>query len=80
MELQSKELKWIKTGTDEYEKMLVLREDILRKPLGQTLDRSALKEEEACLLTVWNGEMMIGAMVLKEEDPNTARMMQVAVH
>ena len=73
------ELRWIKTGTDDYVKMLDLRDKVLRRPLGQVLDRAALREDQAGLLTAWIGDQCVGAMVLKEEDPETSRMMQVAV-
>ena len=39
------DLRWIKTGTDDYNKMLDLRDKVLRRPLGMVLDRAALKED-----------------------------------
>ena len=68
-------LKWIKTKTEDYDKMLDLRDKVLRRPLGMVLDREALREDEAGLLTAWIGESCVGAMVLKEEDPETSRML-----
>jgi hypothetical protein len=72
-------LKWIKHGSDEYLKSLDLREEILRKPLGMRLEREVLNEENAGLLTAWDGEECVGTMVLVQEDPDTARMKAVAV-
>lgn len=56
-----------------------LREEILLKPLGLTMKREELKEEDAGFLTVWDGAECVGTMVLLEEDPDTARMRFVAV-
>ncbi len=72
-------LRWIKCGTEDYLKSLDLREEVLRKPLGQTLERDQLKEDNAGLLTAWIDKECVGAMVLIEEDSETARMKQVAV-
>ena len=72
-------LRWIQHGTPDYLKSLDLREEVLRKPLGMRLEREELKEEDAGLLTAWDGEECVGTMVLSEEDPQSARMKAVAV-
>ena len=58
---------------------MVLREEILLKPLGLVLKKEELKEEDAGFLTVWDGEECVGTMVLFKEDQDTARMRFVAV-
>ncbi len=73
--------RWIQHGTPDYEAMVDLRDEVLRRPLGMAIDRSKLDEEaEFGLLTAWNEHQCVGSMVLTEEDPNTARMRAVAVH
>ena len=79
MEKSSIVLKWLVHGSEEYLKSLDLREEILRKPLGLRLEREDLKEEDAGLLSAWDGVGCVGTMVLSEEDPETARMKAVAV-
>ena len=74
-------MKWITTNDKSmYEKSLDLRQLVLRTPLGMILDRENLNEENSAILTVWDGDECVGTMVLREEDPQTARMRYVAVH
>ena len=48
-------MKWIsKHDSELYEKSLVLREQILRVPLGMKLERESLKEDNVPILTVWD--------------------------
>jgi hypothetical protein len=47
-------------------KSLDLREAILRAPLGLRLEREELNEENAGLLSAWDGEECVGTMVLLE--------------
>ena len=73
-------MKWITNkDTDLYEQSLVLREQILRIPLGMKLDRESLKEDNVGILTVWDHAECIGTMALYQEDPSTSRMRYVAV-
>ena len=51
----------------------------MRAPLGQRLEREELNEENAGLLSAWDGEECVGTMVLLEEDPQSSRMKAVAV-
>ena len=74
------EMKWIsKNDTDLYEKSLVLREQILRVPLGMKLERESLKEDNVPILTVWDQDECVGTMALYHEDAETSRMRYVAV-
>ena len=43
-------LKIIDHGTPEYQQMIKMREDILRKPLGLSLDEKELESEKNNLL------------------------------
>lgn len=73
------DLQWIEWGGTDYAAMLDLREEVLRRPLGLTLDRSALSaERESHLLTAWKDGEIIGCLVLSVEG-HRARMRAVAV-
>lgn len=73
------ELRWIEWGGKEYDAMLDLREEVLRRPLGLTLDRSSLEiEKTAHLLTAWDGGVIVGCLILSLEG-HRARMRAVAV-
>jgi ribosomal protein S18 acetylase RimI-like enzyme len=72
-------IRWISHGSQEYEKSLNLREEVLRKPLGLRLEREVLNEENANLLTAWYRERCVGTMVMFKDDNETARMKAVAV-
>lgn len=72
-------LKWVEYKSEEYEKSLDLREEVLRKPLGLKLEREILREENARILTAWVSDECIGTMIMLEEDSDTARMKAVAV-
>jgi GNAT superfamily N-acetyltransferase len=73
-------LKIIDHGSKEYQKMIKLREDILRKPLGLTFDPAELEEEkENMLIGAFEDEKMLGCCMLVEEKPGTVRLRQMAV-
>ena len=73
-------LRWIEHGSAEYERMIDLRNEVLRKPLGMEIDRTKLAAEADCgLLTAWEGDQCVGTMVLSVDDDTTARMRAVAV-
>ena len=62
-------MKWIsKNDTDLYEKSLVLREQVLRVPLGMKLERESLKEDNVPILTVLDQDECVGTMALYQED------------
>lgn len=74
------ELRWIEWGSDDYEKMLSLRDQVLRRPLGMTLDRSNLElERDFGLLCAFHGVECVGTMVMTHESDTVARMRAVAV-
>jgi GNAT superfamily N-acetyltransferase len=73
-------LKIIDHGSKEYQQMIKLREDILRKPLGLGFDPKELEEEkENMLIGAFEDEKMLGCCMLVEEKPGTIRLRQMAV-
>jgi len=73
-------LKIIDHGSKEYQQMIKLREDILRKPLGLGFDANELEEEkDNMLIGAFEDEDMLGCCMLVEEKPGTVRLRQMAV-
>lgn len=73
-------LKIIDHGTPEYQQMIKLRDDILRKPLGLGFDISELEEEkENMLIGAFDDDQMLGCCMLVEESPTIVRLRQMAV-
>jgi ribosomal protein S18 acetylase RimI-like enzyme len=73
-------LKIIDHGSAEYEQMVKLRDDILRKPLGLGFTREELEREKNNLhIVAYEDERMLGCCMLLEEDPETVRLRQMAV-
>ena len=73
-------LKIIDHGTAEYEQMVKLRDDILRKPLGLSFTKEELEREKNNLhIVAYEDERMLGCCMLLEEDPQTVRLRQMAV-
>lgn len=73
-------LKIVDYGTDEYNNMIKLRNDILRKPLGlQFSDDELQKEKDNMHMAAYEDERMLGCCMLVEEDPGTVRLRQMAV-
>ncbi|HEX2534535.1 MAG TPA: GNAT family N-acetyltransferase [Chitinophagaceae bacterium] len=73
-------LKIIDHGTDEYQEMVRLRDDILRKPLGLSFSPDELeKEKENLLIAAYEDDQMMGCCMLVEEGPQTVRLRQMAV-
>ena len=73
-------LKIIDHGTAEYQQMLKLRDDILRKPLGLTFTNDELEKEKNNLhIAAYEDDQMLGCCMLVEEDPETVRLRQMAV-
>lgn len=73
-------LKIIDYGTAEYNQMVRLRDEILRKPLGLTFSKEELEKEKNNLLIVaYEDERMLGCCMLIEEGIQTVRLRQMAV-
>lgn len=73
-------LKIIDHGSREYQQMVQLRNDILRKPLKLTLTPEELeKEKDEILIGAFEEEKMLGCCMLIIVDPGTVRLRQMAV-
>lgn len=73
-------LKIIDHGSREYQQMVQLRNDILRKPLKLTLTPEELeKEKDEILIAAFEEEKMLGCCMFIIVDPSTVRLRQMAV-
>lgn len=73
-------LKQIDYGTPEYQQMLNLRYEILRKPLGIQFDPKELESEKnAILIAAFEEEKMLGCCFLIPIDSETVKLRQIAV-
>ena len=60
--------------------MVTLRNDILRKPLGLSLNKEELdKEKDDILMGAFEDEKLLGCCLLTRVDPTTVRLRQMAV-
>ncbi|HVU53771.1 MAG TPA: GNAT family N-acetyltransferase [Puia sp.] len=73
-------LRIIDHGTKEYQQMVNLRMDILRKPLGLSFDPAELeKEKEDVLMGAFEDDRLLGCCLLTRQDQYTMRLRQMAV-
>jgi N-acetylglutamate synthase-like GNAT family acetyltransferase len=73
-------LKMIDHGTKEYQQMVHLRNEILRKPLGLTFDAEELeREREDILMGAFEDDRLLGCCLLTRMDERTLRLRQMAV-
>jgi predicted GNAT family N-acyltransferase len=73
-------LKLIDHGSPEYQQMVQLRNDILRKPLGLTFEADELEsEKDDILIGAFEEDKMLGCCMLINTDPGTVRLRQMAV-
>jgi predicted GNAT family N-acyltransferase len=73
-------LKIIDHGTKEYEEMVKLREEILRKPLGLSFSTEELEaEKDDLLLAAYEDDQLLGCCMLVQEGEDTVRLRQMAV-
>jgi ribosomal protein S18 acetylase RimI-like enzyme len=73
-------LKIIDHGSREYQQMVQLRDDILRKPLGLYFTPEELESEKQNLMMgAFEDDSMLGCCMLVEEEPYTVRLRQMAV-
>jgi predicted GNAT family N-acyltransferase len=73
-------LKIIDHGTKEYQQMVKLREDILRKPLGLTFSPEELEmEKNNLLIGAFEDGDILGCCMLVEEQPGMVKLRQMAV-
>ena len=73
-------LKIIDYGTKEYEQMVKLRNEMLRKPLGLSVTIEELEKEKDNMLNgAFEDDEMLGCCMLVEQDPSTLRLRQIAI-
>src|SRR5215467_11209456 len=73
-------LKIIDHGSKEYQQMVKLRDDILRRPLGITCDPNELEEEKNNLMIgAFEVGNILGCAMLVEENPEVVKLRQMAV-
>jgi GNAT superfamily N-acetyltransferase len=73
-------LKIIDHGTKEYQQMIKLRDDVLRRPLGIGFSKEELESEKNnMLIGAFEDDDMLGCCMLVEEKPGTVRLRQMAV-
>lgn len=73
-------LKMIQYGTSEYEQMVALRRQMLRKPLGLDFTEQELQSEEKnVLLGCFDEDVMEGCCMLVQTAPGVVRLRQMAV-
>src|SRR2546423_14508312 len=73
-------LKLIDHGTKEYQQMVNLRNEVLRKPLGLKFTQEELeKEKNEILIGAFEEDKMLGCCMLVKEDAKSCRLRQMAV-
>ena len=73
-------LRMIDFGTKEYQQMVHLRFEILRKPLGLQFDREELeREKEDVLIGAFEDDKILGCCLLTKINDTTVRLRQMAV-
>jgi N-acetylglutamate synthase-like GNAT family acetyltransferase len=73
-------LKQIDHGSKEYQKMVQLRMEILRKPLGLSFTKEELdKEINDILIAAFDDDLMLGCCILTKIDDRRMRLRQMAV-
>ena len=73
-------LKLIDYGTKEYQQMVNMRNEILRKPLGLNFSNDELEnEKDEILIGAFEEEKMLGCCMLIKMNNKTVRLRQMAV-
>lgn len=73
-------LRLIDYGSPEYEQMLRLRYEMLRKPLGLSFSEEELKKEkDDVLMGAFEDDRILGCCLLSPEDAHILRLRQMAV-
>ena len=74
-------LKQIDHGSAEYKKMVELRKEILRKPLGLDFSEADLESEKYdTLIAAFDDDEMVGCCMLCKIDDERVKLRQMAVH
>jgi N-acetylglutamate synthase-like GNAT family acetyltransferase len=73
-------IKQIDHGTKEYQQMVELRNELLRKPLGITFKPEELaKEKNDILIAAFEEDKLLGCCLLTKVDNQCVRLRQMAV-
>jgi len=73
-------LKIIDHGSAQYQQMVKLRDDVLRKPLGLYFTKEELEQEkEHLLIGAYEDDKLLACCMLVEENSKTVRLRQMAV-
>lgn len=73
-------LKIVDYGSKEYQQLLVLRTEILRKPLGMQFSEEEIKKEEQNIhIAAYEDEKLLGCCMLIRKEDGTIRLRQLAV-
>ena len=73
-------LKQIDHGTKEYQQMIKLRNEILRRPLGLSYtDDELAKEKEDILIGAFDDDEMLACCLMTKVDNKSLRLRQMAV-
>ncbi|RYF86546.1 MAG: GNAT family N-acetyltransferase [Chitinophagaceae bacterium] len=73
-------LKIVDYGTAEYEQILWLRDEVLRKPLGLQFSPDELeKEKQHMHMAAYEDDQILGCCMLVKEGDDTVRLRQMAV-
>jgi len=74
-------LKQIDHGSAEYKKMVELRKEILRKPLGLDFSEADLEnEKDDTFIAAYDDDEMFGCCMLCKIDDERVKLRQMAVH
>ena len=73
-------LKIIDFGTPEYQQLVKMRDEILRKPLGLSFSQDELSmEKDNMFIAAFEDEQMLGCCMIVENDATKAQLRQMAV-
>ena len=71
----------IKVNTPEYEQVWMLREEVLRKPLGQSLKNDDLSWDiHDHILAAFKDDTVVGCVILHPKENGVMKLRQMAVH
>jgi predicted GNAT family N-acyltransferase len=74
-------IKVIEHGTSEYQEMVALRMEILRKPLGLTFSPEELeKEKKDLLIGAYEDDRLLACCILTPLSKTSYKLRQMAVH
>ena len=73
-------VKQVSYNSSDYQEMLNLRNEVLRKPLGLQLDISKLSNEDSdYLIAGFEDEIMVGCLILSPQNATIVKLRQMAV-